>query len=755
MAKLTRSDREHRHQGPLSEEELQWLSGRGLHVTLWRHLAAQWGQVSEVEFQDFAQALAEQDRAVEKLETLDPELRGILSFVAHEGGRLRGELLRKAYLLRTLQDITPRIEDALSLGLLISIPSADQHDLTKDALFDQATYLQTDLALPQGVYTQMCTIPPDESPWALERGATGLNPGEPTNTTSSLDALELNLLHVCDALNAEPLRLNKSGAPNRRSLTRFVEGILPPGSQDPISDLDAQNITQLDYVAYVLALGLALDMIHVQDQNARVEFEPMQAFFSRPQDARHRALESALQNLKAWNEVLSSRLEGEGAQEQDLDAQLSLLTTNGEWLISARGYVLSVLRRAKIGQQWVRLDDIIELCVDLDRDYLPRVLSGYSDTQPETYVRLCVERLLGWSGVLESSIDQTTEERLVRLSPRGYCLISGDAHDDVQGPCLVVQPNFEVMVFLDNAPTPVLFQLYQIATRVSLADRVATFRLTSQSIQRGYALGMDVEHTLTFLETSGHTPLDQTIKFQLEDWARMWARVTLYANGVLLRHEDPDAFDLVVGQLKHEWRNLDIELVRLSPGAAFASHVDMDVFERMFTHNPSIIIDYLGHIPACLEFVDGLHFTLRPAFCDIITFEEIGNVARRDTDQGTRLEWHYTLDLDAANKKWPQDTLEHLLDWLRPRAMGGLGAAQELILRSRLDHAPEAGVREDLLVVRFESEHIAELFAQVPKAQELIAARLGALTFGVSLEKEDELDQLLDHLHIKATSAIV
>ena len=102
MAKLTRSDREHRHQGPLSEEELQWLSGRGLHVTLWRHLATQWGQESDVEADEFAIALAEPARATQKLETIDPSLRGILAFVAHEGGRLRGELLRKAYLLRTL-----------------------------------------------------------------------------------------------------------------------------------------------------------------------------------------------------------------------------------------------------------------------------------------------------------------------------------------------------------------------------------------------------------------------------------------------------------------------------------------------------------------------------------------------------------------------------------------------------------------------------------------------------------------------------
>ena len=752
MAKLTRSDREHRHQGPLSEEEIQWLSGRGLHVTLWRHLATQWDQDSDVEAEAFAQALAQTPSAARKVEAADASLQDILGFVAAEGGRLRGELLRKAYLLRTLEDVTPHIQEALAQGLLVSIPSADQHDLTKDALFDQATYLQTDLALPQGVYAHLSGRPASQETWALERGAQGVRARAISGAHASLDALELNLLHLCDALNAEPLRLNKSGAPNRRSLARFVEGILPPGEADPIGDLDAQDIAQLDYVAYLLALALALNMIQVQDQSARVEFEPMQAFFARPQDARHRALEGALQNLKAWNEVLSAKLDGDGAQEQDLDAQLSLLTTNGEWLISARGYVLSVLRRAKIGTQWVRLEDVVELCVDLDRDYLPRVLSGYSDAQPETYVRLCIQRLLGWSGLLESTTDEVTDEALIRLSERGHALIASQPHADAQGPCLVVQPNFEVMVFLDNAPTPVLFQLYQIATRVTLADRVVTFRLTSQSIQRGYALGMSVERTLAFLNASGHTPLDQTITFQLEDWARMWARVTLYASGVLLRHEDPDAFDLVVGQLKHEWRDRDIELLRLSPGAAFASHVDMDAFERMFTHNPSVVIDYLGHIPACLDFTQGLHFTLRPALCDIITFEEIDSVAQRLPEQGTRLQWHYTLDLDAAAKRWPQDTLEHLLGWLRPRAIGGLGAAQELILRSRLDKAPQAGVREDLLVVHFESAHISELFAQVPRAQDLIEARLGPLSFGVPLDREDDLDQLLDHPHIRATS---
>lgn len=597
----------------------------------------------------------------------------------------------------------------------------------------------------------------------LERGLHA-HQGEASRVrATSLESLELDLIHLSCALERYPLKLNKSGTPNRRSLARFCQGIVMPSQQLTTDGLDLQNPEEIDYLAFLLALLLELGILHCDEQNltARAHHEPAQRHFTHHEERRNRTLSAAVRNLKHWSEVISAQLSGEGSpSEHQVEAQLSLTQTNGAPLIGARGYLLSVLKRAAPAE-WTCQDDLIELCLQLDRDYLPRVLNRTSSPlEPAQYVALFIEHMLFWLGIVELAQDKDDHTKLVRLTPRGQRWL--ETHDapalpeGAHAPCLIIQPNLEIMVFLDAAPIPVLFKLYKLAERATLADRVATFKLGAESVQRGYSLGLDAAKAIAFFDKHSHTPLDQTLRFQLEDWERVWQRLTLFADGLLLRHQDPDAFDIILGHLQHEWREVpELQFIRLSHGSAFVTSPTLEPLTRTIERYPNLIIDHLGYIPPCLHFNDlndPLSFEVNPLHCDFVTSRELEQVAAWERERSKPFTRQYSLDIERIKAKWPEDPLGAALTWLRPRATGpegGMPPATELTLRALLRRPqPRAQLAHDILVIHFNDAHSAELFGAIPAAQEIIVDRLGEHSFGVLREDEHLLQELLTQLNI-------
>lgn len=598
----------------------------------------------------------------------------------------------------------------------------------------------------------------------LERGLHAHQGTASRVRATSLESLELDLIHLSSALERNPLKLNKSGTPNRRSLARFCQGIVMPSEQPHGDGLDLQNPQEVDYLAFLLALLLELGILQSDEQrlSARALHEPAHRHFTHHEERRNRTLSAAVRNLKHWSEIISAHLGGEGSpSEHQVEAQLSLTQPNGAPLIGARGYLLSVLKRAAPAQ-WTSQDDLIELCLQLDRDYLPRVLNRTSSPlEPAQYVALFIEHMLFWLGIVELAQDQDDDTKLVRLTPRGQRWL--ETHDAptlepsaAHTPCLIIQPNLEIMVFLDAAPIPVLFKLYKLAERAALADRVATFKLGAESVQRGYSLGLDAAQAITFFDEHSHTPLDQTLRFQLEDWERVWQRLTLFADGLLLRHQDPDAFDIILGHLQHEWREVpELQFIRLSHGSAFVTSPTLEPLARTIERYPNLIIDHLGHIPPSLHFNDPdapLSFEVNPLHCDFVTAGELDHVAAWDRERSKPFTRQHTLDISRIKAKWPDDPLSGVLAWLRPRAAspeGGLPPATELTLRALLRRPqPRAQLAHDILVIHFNDAHSAELFGAIPQAQEIIVDRLGEHSFGILREDEHLLQEMLTLLNI-------
>ena len=76
-------------------------------------------------------------------------------------------------------------------------------------------------------------------------------------------------------------------------------------------------------------------------------------------------------------------------------------------------------------------------------------------------------------------------------------------------------------------------------------------------------------------------------------------RVTIFADGILFRHPDPDALDLAIGQLAHE--NPEVEFVRLGPSTTFAASPDLNGLRRLFEREGGLEVDILGPVPSPME----------------------------------------------------------------------------------------------------------------------------------------------------------
>lgn len=753
-----RSEQGRGKSGPLHSEELESLFERGYGLSSHRFIAQAWGLEADAEGDEVAAVIDETDEVAERLDELDAVQRAILSQVAESGGRMRGENLRRDLLLRGFGDTEPTLRELVNTCILIPIPNPGESELDIEALLEDDNFLQHDLAVPAFVEEELSGEADSQGPDALESWEGEIEQVQ----RGDIGALELNLLHLASLLQQEPLRLNKSGAPNRRSLRRFARGITLPGEPGEVGDdLDLNDAEQLDYLTFLLAMALELGFVERGADDVTGKHEAVQEFFVADEEERNRRLINAFQGQSYWSEVESLAL-SQGKRRPDYEEHFSLTEETGEPFIGARGYVLSVLRRSRLGR-WTPREAVADLCTKLDPNYLPRALSNAeTDVEPGDYIEAVLDRGLIWLGVLEGG-ESDDDIEVLRFHDRGAETVGvkkaeqdrdGEESDHEEAPeedgCLVVQPNYEVMLFLEAAPLEVLFYLYHVGTRDKLADRVANFRLTAESVQWGFSHDLDAESILELLNEYSHAPVPDTVEFQLKDWERVHRQLELYANGILVRHSDPDQLDLIVGQLEHEWRDEEIETRRLGPSSVFIGHPNPPGLDRVVEQEEALDIDYLGEIPPCLYFVDSLEVMVHPLECDLVTLSELEKIAEK-LEGSTEESQFWGLDIDAIRARWPEHTLENALDFLDQRTAGGIPPAQALRLRSLLVEPLGAELSRDVTVVVLESEIVADHFERVPECETIIEDRLGKRAFSVQSEHEDELHEIFEELGVKAT----
>ncbi|MCP4644127.1 MAG: WYL domain-containing protein [bacterium] len=158
------------------------------------------------------------------------------------------------------------------------------------------------------------------------------------------------------------------------------------------------------------------------------------------------------------------------------------------------------------------------------------VTSAWRDRSWQTHERRLfywmIQNLLASAGMVELG----DEGRLFRLTQLGrYALGVGEAPSEVRPArqdAVVVQPDFEVVAYMDRCPPELRWKLDTFCERAH-GEQVRTYRLTQESVYRGVRAGSSTAAFVHKLKTHSSRPLPENVEHQLASWERKLESITV------------------------------------------------------------------------------------------------------------------------------------------------------------------------------------------------------------------------------------
>lgn len=146
---------------------------------------------------------------------------------------------------------------------------------------------------------------------------------------------------------------------------------------------------------------------------------------------------------------------------------------------------------------------------------------------------LWIRKYLYLLGIVDMGYDASGRAMALRLTPLGAELL-----DVIPGRALeaaghlVVNPDFEVVLFPDERSHELIYQLDRFCEREQ-KDTLYRYRITPGALHRALGQGMTLDEILALLRRHSRTPLPQNVAYSLESWARKSGLVTVHGDGRL------------------------------------------------------------------------------------------------------------------------------------------------------------------------------------------------------------------------------
>jgi hypothetical protein len=155
------------------------------------------------------------------------------------------------------------------------------------------------------------------------------------------------------------------------------------------------------------------------------------------------------------------------------------------------------------------------------------------------WIGLALTTWLYYLGLVELGV-QDRNPVSVRLTELGRGVLRPEleviiGNQDVESlPAWVVQPNFEVMAYLDRTTPQQLVFLERHAERVQAQQHTAQYRLTRESVYLSLEDGTVLEDLLSGLEAGNGAQLPPNLVVEIREWAALREQITLRRQAHLL-----------------------------------------------------------------------------------------------------------------------------------------------------------------------------------------------------------------------------
>jgi hypothetical protein len=229
-------------------------------------------------------------------------------------------------------------------------------------------------------------------------------------------------------------------------------------------------------------------------------------------------------------------------------------------------------------------------------------------------------------------------------------------------PAWVIQPNFDLIAYLDRISAPQLAFLERHAERVKSHHHTAHYRLTRESVYRGLEGGTTLKHLLEKLQSGSQTELPQNVAVELREWAFLRERIILRRNARLVEFHSAQALQNGLSQ-------------------GLTGSVVAERFLLLDSRPASLtglnVINYAKPLPKNLSMTESAVIHLQRGSHDLMTVAQLNQWAVHNSDT----EWQLTAESMAAALK-PGRKIAELLALLQSRVCHPNHPLVELALRS-------------------------------------------------------------------------
>ncbi len=275
-------------------------------------------------------------------------------------------------------------------------------------------------------------------------------------------------------------------------------------------------------------------------------------------------------------------------------------------------------------------------------------------------------------------------------------------------PAWIVQPNFDIVLFLNDASTSDIAFLEQHAERIQAAQHTVQYRLTRDSIYEGLQQGNGVEQLLETLAAGSRVELPSNVESEIRAWASLRERIAIRRVD-LFEFASEDARQDAIGR-GFKGRAIGERFVLISE--AFA--------DARVSGVQSQVIHYADmHLKKNLHISEDGAITLDAKYYDLVTAGLLDLWAERVEERT----WRLTRALVSAVLKRGR-TLPELLAFLEDRTKQAIPELLRVALKAWANKPAQAELAE-VLVLRCTNPDVMEALLTSTALKPHLAGMIG------------------------------
>ncbi|MBI3920098.1 MAG: helicase-associated domain-containing protein [Armatimonadetes bacterium] len=586
---------------------------------------------------------------------LEPRELRLLQEIKRKGGKMSGLAVRYRLMLRGAPNPYRVVSDLMKQGLLFPTPGRYNNSLNYWDKSGRRHYYDQDdeVWIPQPVLGRL----PDREPLRVSFAPVDLpkDARRIAHTFSSIQTDLLLLFRYFHAQKAKPLKSGGVAAKDYKAVGAMLTGAKERGL-DP-----------LEWAQLLAGLAVAGKLIVPQGERFHVS-DSSNSLLQRPRHEQAKLLLEAWCGQQTHNEFLDIPTLSRELYGNSLGPDIP----QGQQLSDGRRTLTEILEQTPPGA-WIPVNQLVVAVQEVDPEFLipfQAALGSYHsyssqresplyegffragaqdyatrrlrkmdnwDEVEGAYLRHVVETSLCWLGLVE--VAKSKDEILYCLTPLAEEVFGHRTPESQtqQEECLVVQPNFEVVLYLDRCDVATRFGLDQIAEHLN-SDKVGLYRLTRDSVYRALEHGWSLKKLTSFLEAHSTNPLPQAVAYSLNEWAQYRERIHVQAGVRLLVAESEEEMQQAVSVLP------SASVRRLTPTAAVVTNRKAkDAAKALKNAGLEVIgFDYEQEAAGCAELTKDLQVKVKQRDYDWYLRGELAKFAELVADQGDPVVYRIT-----------------------------------------------------------------------------------------------------------------